>query len=133
MSINYWGKYQQDMFYLFYPERQEFSLANIANATFRRYWSRNRYWSHCNRRCPPPVPPSSRQFSITSLHDESQTEEEEEKENEEDNITDIVIPMSFHLYNLVEFPQILSSTYHIPYSQHYPLYHFKSNHLVHLE
>ncbi|MFP5269885.1 hypothetical protein [Coleofasciculus sp.] len=130
MSINYWGKYKQDMFYLFYPESQEFSLANITNATSRRHWSR------CNRRCPPPVPPTSRQFSIASLYHEPPTEEDKAeayKGNEEDNITDLVIPMSFYLCNLVEPTRVLSSTSHIPYSKHYPLYHFKSNHLVHLK
>ncbi len=74
----------------------------------------------------------SEDFVLNSINhgNQNQTSEADDKEA---NIKDIMIPMTLSLPNLVEPYQVLSSNSHIPYSQHYPLYHFWRKPFGHLD
>ncbi|MEQ8753543.1 MAG: hypothetical protein RID09_08495 [Coleofasciculus sp. G1-WW12-02] len=131
MRTIFWDTYTPETFFLLYPVSSGFSLNSW------RSWGRYSRRRCGNRPCPIPrtqslasLPSEASVLTAIKHGNQSDTNEEEDKEP---NITDIMIPMGLDLPNLVEPYQVLYSNSHIPYSQHYPLYHFWRKAFGHLD
>jgi len=120
MRISFWDTYTPDTFFLLYPVSAGFFLN-----TFRRYPRRrcgNRFCSIDPIPRPRFMTPFSSESSVlSSIGNGNQTDvnEEDEKEN---NVTDLVVPMSLYFANLLEPTQLLLLKSPIPYPKHYTPY-----------
>lgn len=149
MRLSIWNSYTPDTSLLLYPAYSgfllnSFSRSSRSESSFSQSSFSQSFPFLCNFgfpcfSIPDPEPPPRRHFLnnglnwlpesdnfrnsiLTFFNQENQNELEEEAP-----ITDIVIPMYLHLYQLFEPNLFWGSTPHLP------LYHIWSNYLVYLE